>query len=736
MTGSMESLDQMLALGSHLRSSGDVLGSTASSIQTADLLNLHADDVSSSSSKTFDPFAIASCSKPVVVTPAPLPPPPSAATSHSHLPAPLTLSKTAFTESFGDSFIPSTQPQLSSTLVLPPPAKSPKVKTAPASSSGISHYSTIRPRKKSGGSDSCGSVADPLPTVKFSISNSNTLKSPSLNRAVPRPGSAANSTSSSPRMVDNFDSPPFAVNFPPVSTTTTATATSEPTRSGPTSALPDRLQDLFTELDPLGTGRSRPYVDKKDFFQDLKKPPAPPLQQPPPPPPQTNLSSQSGGSLGLSSNRRFVLSKQMTMSAVEAMSDSYSREWHQPLAEDPFGSLHFVCPEPESSSSHSATFSSATTDPFDTGSFTIASAGASQFPSSAFFTQSGTSPTYSPPSQYSKVSKHLNSAKTGPSADKMAVSGSPQLRRHPLRVALPPPPPSTVPANQSDSENEMVTLSPPRHTTNGSSSALSWSPRMSPASVRREIDAKDSPVPALVSSTSDDDTSSSEPEACASTGVITAAISPPEPPPRPPVLRPPPLPPKGQPPLLPQRPVLTPTEELYSGGSSGQQTPPLPIPVRKPKHQILSASSSISGGHQVVQRQSSSPSRRVSQEETNTVNSTPALPPPASKPHQPQHQQQQQQQSTSIPAPSSASQLSRISLMQLSSMSLGELAATLQLPPARLASMTLTELALRLAELNQMQEQEEAHEPIAVPSGGKTEKRSAGSKVSAHLHSF
>lgn len=31
--------------------------------------------------------------------------------------------------------------------------------------------------------------------------------------------------------------------------------------------------DAFTDLDPLGTGKSKPYVDKKYFFQDLKNPP-------------------------------------------------------------------------------------------------------------------------------------------------------------------------------------------------------------------------------------------------------------------------------------------------------------------------------------------------------------------------------------------------------------------------------------------------------------------------------
>lgn len=36
---------------------------------------------------------------------------------------------------------------------------------------------------------------------------------------------------------------------------------------------------MFTELDPLGTGRSKPYVDKKDFFQELKNPPKKILNQ-------------------------------------------------------------------------------------------------------------------------------------------------------------------------------------------------------------------------------------------------------------------------------------------------------------------------------------------------------------------------------------------------------------------------------------------------------------------------
>lgn len=37
--------------------------------------------------------------------------------------------------------------------------------------------------------------------------------------------------------------------------------------------------DVFTLLDPLGTGHSKPYVDKKDFFQELKNPPKKILNQ-------------------------------------------------------------------------------------------------------------------------------------------------------------------------------------------------------------------------------------------------------------------------------------------------------------------------------------------------------------------------------------------------------------------------------------------------------------------------
>lgn len=71
---------------------------------------------------------------------------------------------------------------------------------------------------------------------------------------------------------------------------------------------------MFTELDPLGTGRSRPYVDKKLFFQELKNPPKKVLKDLVqhslisdmgveeaygPPTTMTSLSRHSGGSVAI-----------------------------------------------------------------------------------------------------------------------------------------------------------------------------------------------------------------------------------------------------------------------------------------------------------------------------------------------------------------------------------------------------------------------------------------------------
>lgn len=112
--------------------------------------------------------------------------------------------------------------------------------------------------------------------------------------------------------------------------------------------------DVFTELDPLGTGRSRPYVDKKLFFQELKNPPKKVLKDlvpshPPPPPdpperadygPPTALSSlsrQSGGSVAIARAPRPTPAADLFSSDPFAETDPFDdADPFESFREDPF----------------------------------------------------------------------------------------------------------------------------------------------------------------------------------------------------------------------------------------------------------------------------------------------------------------------------------------------------------------------------------------------------------------
>ncbi|XP_027848995.2 uncharacterized protein LOC114128637 isoform X2 [Aphis gossypii] len=85
--------------------------------------------------------------------------------------------------------------------------------------------------------------------------------------------------------------------------------------------------DVFTELDPLGTGRSKPYVDKKDFFQELKNPPKKILNQ-----------------LAAYENEK-IPEQQSQSLATKTVSDSFSSDLSfkdtSGLIEDPFKNDNF-----------------------------------------------------------------------------------------------------------------------------------------------------------------------------------------------------------------------------------------------------------------------------------------------------------------------------------------------------------------------------------------------------------
>lgn len=67
----------------------------------------------------------------------------------------------------------------------------------------------------------------------------------------------------------------------------------QPTTMPTTTSSASHYIDAFSDLDPLGTGKIRPYIDKKYFFQDLKNPPKKVLK---------DLSDRDGFSTNFSSD--------------------------------------------------------------------------------------------------------------------------------------------------------------------------------------------------------------------------------------------------------------------------------------------------------------------------------------------------------------------------------------------------------------------------------------------------
>ncbi|XP_050352739.1 protein disabled isoform X3 [Nymphalis io] len=118
--------------------------------------------------------------------------------------------------------------------------------------------------------------------------------------------------------------------------------------------------DVFTELDPLGTGRSKPYVDKKLFFQELKNPPKKVLKDlvPPahsllsdilpgpsetraeaygPPTALSSLSRHSGGTVAIAKPTRPTFSSDFFTSDPFAETDPFDNT--DPFRDDPFTSV-------------------------------------------------------------------------------------------------------------------------------------------------------------------------------------------------------------------------------------------------------------------------------------------------------------------------------------------------------------------------------------------------------------
>ncbi|XP_059473318.1 protein disabled isoform X2 [Neocloeon triangulifer] len=285
--------------------------------------------------------------------------------------------------------------------------------------------------------------------------------------------------------------------------------------------------DVFTELDPLGTGRVKPYVDKKDFFQELKNPPKKVLKElvEPRDSEASTFATSFGTSPPVHSGRKTPSQSKYSaeIMALDPFADS-----------DPFGEPDFVeesFPQPESA------------DPFDT--------------CFADFTMFG--------SQKSDKSGNATDVFHGP----LRVSLPPDKRGASL---LPPPPASSKRASPIMKSSPKSPRSPLKQKPSVSEAPMVRIP--SPKSTRRRTGAiRKSPL-------ADD-------ERISNSSAELADIAP-EPPPRPASSKPPPLPPKKQQTGQQYKPPRPPPCEQYDYINNIEapvsvSSPPLPMPVRRPR---------------------------------------------------------------------------------------------------------------------------------------------------------
>ncbi|XP_063921494.1 protein disabled isoform X2 [Zophobas morio] len=91
--------------------------------------------------------------------------------------------------------------------------------------------------------------------------------------------------------------------------------------------------DVFTELDPLGTGKIKPYIDKKHFFQELKNPPKKVLN---------DLVSQAQQQETNLFNKKINLSKSSQQN--DFTTDPFGEDPF--VTEDPFAGTDFIRNDP------------------------------------------------------------------------------------------------------------------------------------------------------------------------------------------------------------------------------------------------------------------------------------------------------------------------------------------------------------------------------------------------------
>ncbi|ETN60663.1 disabled [Anopheles darlingi] len=149
----------------------------------------------------------------------------------------------------------------------PPPVAAPPVPSSAAS------YESAASTTPGGVSSSAQAAAAAAAATTVPNANNNNSNSQPASRHTP----LLSTSQSSAQNDDWLNSPPNTSRFDPdpVRYSDEPKLAEESPKVQPTgsAAQPSSYTDVFTDLDPLGTGKIKPYIDKKYFFQELKNPP-------------------------------------------------------------------------------------------------------------------------------------------------------------------------------------------------------------------------------------------------------------------------------------------------------------------------------------------------------------------------------------------------------------------------------------------------------------------------------
>ncbi|XP_054277613.1 protein disabled isoform X2 [Macrosteles quadrilineatus] len=503
-------------------------------------------------------------------------------------------------------------------------------------------------------------------------------------------------------LFDDGEIPTSPLTAPPVPAPTNKVAEKEEEatqckESIQSSLLKDQF-DVFTDLDPLGTGKIKPYIDKKDFFQELKNPPKKVLK---------DLVPEIGkeGTPPL-----FQVSFDSSSEPTEVKAkDSF------PLASnatDPFGDDPFDKTDPfvDSDFSNSAGFSvtpNLNADPFDTGfaDFSNFSEQSDFSAASSFDTPNRKSPQLSEgsPSVHGPLRVSLPPEKLSDSLDlgSPKQSPSPPSSRNKGRYAR---------LHKQTTLSGLVKLPSPKQkarsritkqTTLDSTFDRS-SPVMEGVTLRNK--GRGTPSPPTVS--------------------LFGELAP-EPPPRPAVtstlIKPPPLPPKRQlqgavlkppprPPHTDEHPHYDYIENCETSGEifSDSKSPPIPVPARRPR---------FGGDESSAPNRPSKTSLSSHNEPEYYLTPFPLLPPPQKKNLSPKNSTSRDSSVSPRPLPKNAVNSLDITLSQLSKTGFSDLAATLNMSPTSLSKMTLQELTKCLQNLSDAQKQNPSAEEFIEDNG-------------------